>query len=46
LEKLFDAELRLKEIKWECEPISAKEISVIDAELFDMDFIITRSKPI
>ena len=35
MEKLFDAELRLMEIVWEREPISAKEISVIAAEQFD-----------
>ena len=35
MEKLFDAELRLMEIIWEREPISAKEISVIAAEQFD-----------
>jgi len=35
LEKLFDAELRLMEIIWEREPISAKEISVIATEQFD-----------
>jgi len=35
LEKLFDAELRLMEIIWEHEPVSAKEISVIAANQFD-----------
>jgi len=35
MEKLFDAELRLMEIIWEREPISAKEISLIAAEQFD-----------
>jgi predicted transcriptional regulator len=35
LEKLFDAELRLMEIIWEHEPISAKEISLLAAEKFD-----------
>ena len=35
MEKLFDAELRLMEIIWKHEPISAKEISVIAAEQFD-----------
>ena len=35
MEKLFDAELRLMEIIWEREPISAKEISVIAAGQFD-----------
>ena len=35
MEKLFDAELRLMEIIWEREPISAKEISVIAAEQFN-----------
>ncbi|MCL1791637.1 MAG: BlaI/MecI/CopY family transcriptional regulator [Peptococcaceae bacterium] len=34
MEKLFDAELRLMDIIWEREPISAKEISVIAAEQF------------
>ena len=34
MEKLFDAELRLMEIIWEREPISAKEISVLAAEQF------------
>ena len=29
MEKLFDAELRLMEIIWDKEPISAKEISII-----------------
>ena len=29
MEKLFDAELKLMEIIWECEPVSAKEISVV-----------------
>ena len=32
MEKLFDAEIRLMEIVWEREPVSAKEISVIAAE--------------
>jgi len=32
---LFDAELRLMEIIWEHEPISAKEISLMAAEQFD-----------
>ena len=35
MEKLFDAELRLMEIIWECEPVSAKEISLIAAEQCD-----------
>ena len=35
MEKLFDAELRLMEIIWEHEPISAKEISVMAANQFD-----------
>jgi len=35
LEKLFDAELRLMDIIWEYEPISAKEISVIATKQFD-----------
>jgi len=35
LEKLFDAELRLMDIIWEHEPISAKEISIIAAKQFD-----------
>ena len=35
MEKLFDAELRLMEIIWGCEPVSAKEISLIAAEQFD-----------
>ena len=35
MEKLFDAELRLMEVIWEREPISAKEISVVAAEQFD-----------
>ena len=35
MEKLFDAELRLMEIIWEHEPVSAKEISVIAAYQFD-----------
>ena len=35
MEKLFDAELRLMEVIWEREPISAKEISLIAAENFD-----------
>ncbi len=30
--KLFDSELKLMEILWEREPVSAKEISVIAAE--------------
>ena len=34
MEKLFDAELRLMEIVWELEPISAKEISLIAARKF------------
>ena len=34
MEKLFDAELRLMEVIWECEPVSAKEISVIAADKF------------
>ena len=32
MEKLFDAELRLMEIIWAYEPVSAKEISLIAAE--------------
>ena len=35
MEKLFDAELRLMEVIWEQEPVSAKEISAIAAEQFD-----------
>lgn len=35
MEKLFDAELRLMEVIWKCEPISAKEISLIAAEKFE-----------
>ena len=35
MEKLFDAELRLMEIIWEYEPVSAKEISLIAAEKFE-----------
>ena len=34
MEKLFDAEIRLMEIIWEREPVSAKEISVIADERF------------
>ena len=34
MEKLFDAELRLMEIIWECEPISAKDVSSLTAERF------------
>ena len=34
MERLFDAELRLMEIIWEREPVSAKEISVIAAKQF------------
>ena len=34
LEKLFDAELRLMEIIWKHEPITAKEISLITTEQF------------
>ena len=34
MEKLFDAELRLMEIIWEYEPVSAKEISLITAKQF------------
>ena len=34
MEKLFDAELRLMEIIWEREPVSAKELSLISAEKF------------
>ena len=34
MEKLFDAELRLMEIIWEREPVSAKEISLFAAEQF------------
>ena len=34
MEKLFDAELRLMEIIWQREPVSAKEISLIAAEKF------------
>ena len=34
MEKLFDAELRLMEIIWVHEPISAKEISVIATKQF------------
>ena len=34
MEALFDAELRLMEIIWEQEPISAKEISVIATRQF------------
>jgi predicted transcriptional regulator len=35
LERLFDAELRLMEIIWEREPVSAKEISLIAAAQFN-----------
>ena len=35
MEKLFDAELRLMEVIWEQEPVSAKEICAIAAEQFD-----------
>ena len=35
MEKLFDSELRLMDVIWEHEPISAKEISVIAAEQFN-----------
>jgi len=31
LEKLFDAEFRLMELIWQCEPASAKEISAVAA---------------
>ena len=34
MERLFDAELRLMEIIWEREPVSAKAISLIAAEQF------------
>ena len=34
MEKLFDAELKLMEIIWECEPVSAKEISAAAARAF------------
>ena len=34
MEKLFDAELRLMEIIWGREPVSAKEVSLIAAEQF------------
>ena len=34
MEKLFDAELRLMEIVWESEPITAKEISLITSKQF------------
>lgn len=34
MEKLFDAELRLLEIIWEREPISAKGISIIASDRF------------
>ena len=34
MEKLFDAELRLMEIIWDNEPVSAKEISLITAKQF------------
>jgi len=35
MEKLFDAELRLMEIIWEFEPISAKKVCMIATERFD-----------
>ena len=35
MEKLFDAELKLMEIIWESEPVSAKEISLMAANQFD-----------
>lgn len=35
MEKLFDAELRLMEVIWEHEPISAKEISLLAAKQFE-----------
>ena len=35
MEKLFDSELKLMEIIWESEPISAKDISLIAAEKFE-----------
>lgn len=35
MQSLFDSELRLMEIVWENEPISAKEISMIAAQKFD-----------
>jgi len=34
MEKLFDAELRLMEVIWEREPVSAKELSLMAAERF------------
>ena len=34
MEKLFDAELRLMDVIWEHEPISAKEISLLATEQF------------
>ena len=34
MEKLFDAELRLMEVIWERETVSAKEVSLIAAERF------------
>lgn len=34
MEKLFDSELKLMEIVWEKEPVSAKEISIIAAGKF------------
>ncbi|MCL1853001.1 MAG: BlaI/MecI/CopY family transcriptional regulator [Peptococcaceae bacterium] len=34
MERLFDAELRLMEIIWKWEPVSAKEISLLAAEQF------------
>ncbi|MCL2670691.1 MAG: BlaI/MecI/CopY family transcriptional regulator [Clostridiales bacterium] len=35
MDKLYDAELRLMEIVWEREPISAKDISIAAAALCD-----------
>ena len=35
MENLFDAELRLMEIVWAYEPVSAKELTVTAAEKFD-----------
>jgi predicted transcriptional regulator len=35
MEKLFDSELKLMEIVWKHEPVSAKEISLLAAKAFD-----------
>ena len=34
MENLFEAELRLMEIIWECEPVSAKDIAIAAAKQF------------